>query len=556
MLSIFNLTKSYGDNLILHQLTFQLHPGERIGLIGPNGCGKSTLLHIIAGYESADQGSVQLNSPHTRWGYLEQGLSYAAGETVGELLHVHARALQTAIERVEELATTLATVPREEQDRWATAYNAALIKLEALTRAGTQPHTAQAVLAGLELDALSLTQPVAILSGGQKTRLGLARLLIQQPDILLLDEPTNHLDITTLEWLETWLREYRGAVLLVSHDRTFLDNTVTKIIELNPDTHAITEYAGGYSAYIAAWQRQREKQWRQWHNQEAEIKRLHADIGTTKTHALKVELTTTSGQPNVRRLAKKVARKAKSREKKLERYLKSAERVEKPTLHWKMKLEFTETPASGQEVLRLEELAVGYNQVALMQHINVTLRAGERIALLGPNAAGKTTLLRVILGQLAPLHGHARLGANVQVGYYAQEQKTLEPHSTPFETIRRSAALSETAARNFLHYFLFSGDAVFLPIAALSYGERARLTLARLVASGCNFLVLDEPINHLDIPSRECFEQAMTAFEGSVLAVTHDRCFIQQFATRIWALQDHTLRQYLDLEELQRVSAG
>ncbi|MCD4738584.1 MAG: ATP-binding cassette domain-containing protein [Anaerolineae bacterium] len=553
MLAIFNLSKSYGDNLVLNKLTFQLNPGERVGLIGPNGCGKSTLLRIIAGCESADQGSVQLNPPRTRIGYLEQGLTYAEHETIGELLQVSDLALQAATERVEELAAALATAAGAELARLVTVYNAALIELEITIRSCPPPHEAQAILAGLGLGELSLTQPVDMLSGGQKTRLGLARLLIQQPELLLLDEPTNHLDIAVLEWLETWLREYRGAVLLVSHDRAFLDNTVTRIIELNMDTHTITEYVGGYSEYLAAWKRKREKAWSQWRDQEAEIKRLRADIGQTKTHALTVERTTTSGQPNVRRLAKKVARKAKSREKKLGRYLESAERVGKPQLHWRMKLEFTETPASGQDVLMLEELAVGYASVPLVQHINVILRAGERIALIGPNAIGKTTLLRVILGQLAPLHGQVRLGANVEVGYYAQEQETLDAQSTPFETIRRSAAMSETAARNFLHYFLFSGDAVFLPIAALSYGERARLILARLVASGCNFLVLDEPINHLDISSRERFEHAMTAFEGSVLAIVHDRYFIRQFATRIWALQDQTLKEYLDLEEMQRV---
>ena len=553
MLTLFKLSKSYGDNLVLNKLTFQLNPGERVGLIGPNGCGKSTLLRIIAGCESADQGSVQLNPPRTYIGYLEQGLTYEEDETVGELLQVSDLALQAATERVEELATALATASGEELTRLAPAYDAALIELEIAMRSCPQPHEAQAILAGLGLGELSLTQPVAILSGGQKTRLGLARLLIQQPELLLLDEPTNHLDIAVLEWLEAWLREYRGAVLLVSHDRAFLDNTVTRIIELSGDTHTITEYVGGYSEYLAAWQRKREKAWSQWRDQETEIKRLHVDIGATKTHALSVEQTTTSGQPNVRRLAKKVARKAKSREKKLKRYLESAERVEKPQLHWEMKLEFTETPASGQDVLMLEELAVGYASVPLVQHINVILRAGERIALIGPNAVGKTTLLRVILGQLAPLHGRVRLGANVKVGYYAQEQETLDPQSTPFETIRRSAAMSETAVRNFLHYYLFSGDDVFLPIAALSYGERARLILARLVASDCNFLVLDEPINHLDISSRERFEHAMTAFEGSVLAIVHDRYFIRQFATRLWALQAQTLKEYLDLEEMQRV---
>jgi ATP-binding cassette subfamily F protein 3 len=268
-----------------------------------------------------------------------------------------------------------------------------------------------------------------------------------------------------------------------------------------------------------------------------------------------VELTTSSGQPGVRRIAKKVAKKAKARERKLERYLESQERVEKPKLTWQMKLAFENTPESGQDVLVLTDVAIGYEGVPLMREASQVLRAGERVAMVGPNGAGKTTLLRVIAGRLAPLSGEVRLGANVKLGYYAQEQETLDPESTPFEAIVEAATMSETDVRSFLHYFLFSGDEVFVPVSALSYGERARLVLARLVATGCNFLMLDEPINHLDIPSRAKFEQAMRAFQGTVLAVVHDRYFIRRFATAIWAIHDGTLRRYLDLEDLQRMRA-
>jgi ATP-binding cassette subfamily F protein 3 len=395
-----------------------------------------------------------------------------------------------------------------------------------------------------------LETPVVTLSGGQKTRLSLARLLLAQPQLLLLDEPTNHLDITALEWLEGWLQRYPGAALIVSHDRAFLDNTVTRILDLDPVTHTVTEYAGNYSAYLAVWEQRRDKQWAQWRDEQAEARRLRQDIARTKEQALYVERTTTSGQPGVRRYAKKVARKALSRERRLERYLESDERVEKPRQQWQMKLEFVATPPSGQDVLILEGVAAGYNGVPLFAGATETLRAGERVALVGPNGAGKTTLLRVILGELAPLAGRVRLGTNVKVGYYAQEQETLEPDSTPLETIRAVAALSETEMRSFLHYFLFAGDDVFVPVRALSYGERARLVLARLVATGCNFLVLDEPINHLDIPSRARFEQAMTAFTGTVLAVVHDRYFIREFATRIWTIADGQLRSYLELDDL------
>ncbi len=553
MLQVSNITKHYGDALILDGATFTLNPGERVGLIGPNGCGKTTLLRIITGQKTADSGSVQHDPHDLRVGYLEQGLSYHDDATLDHILRAEQIALESLEARVAALADALATAEGTEQAHLMDAYGEALAELETLAAQQTPEHVIKAILAGLDLDDLPLDMPVSHLSGGQKTRLGLARLLIQSPQVLLLDEPTNHLDIGALEWLEGWLREYRGAALIISHDRAFLDNTVTQILDLDPLTHTLTVYTGNYSDYIEAWTRQREKQWAQWRDEQAEIRRLQADIHRTKMHAMSVELTTTPGDPTTRRYAKKVAKKATSREKRLERYQESEDRVEKPTSTWRMKLEFGDTPASGQDVLRLRDVSVGYNGVPLLRDVNQMLRQGERVALIGPNGCGKTTLLRAIAGQIEPLAGAIRLGANVKLGYYAQEQENLDPDSTPFDTLRQAAAMSDTDVRSFLHYFLFAGDDVFVPVGSLSYGERARLTLARLVASGCNCLLLDEPINHLDIPSRTGFEQAMTAFEGTVLAVVHDRYFIQQFATGVWAVQNGTVQGYVDLEDYQRV---
>lgn len=552
MLQVSNITKHYGDTIILDSVTFTLNPGERIGLIGPNGCGKTTLLRIITGQEAADSGSVQRDPHDLRVGYLEQGLTYHDDATLDHILRAEQIALESLEERVAALADALAAAEGAEQAQLMDAYGEALTELEALATQQMPEHVIKAILAGLDLDDLSLDTPVNHLSGGQKTRLGLARLLIQNPQVLLLDEPTNHLDIGALEWLEGWLREYRGAALIVSHDRAFLDNTVTQILDLDPLTHALTAYTGNYSNYIEAWTRQREKQWAQWRDEQAEIRRIQADIHRTKMHAMSVELTTTPGDPTTRRYAKKVAKKATSREKRLERYQESEDRVEKPASTWRMKLEFVDTPASGQDVLRLRDVAVGYNGVPLLADVNQLLRQGERIALIGPNGCGKTTLLRAIAGQIEPLSGTIRLGANVKLGYYAQEQENLDPDSTPFDTLRQAVAMSDTDVRSFLHYFLFAGDDVFTPVRSLSYGERARLTLARLVASGCNCLLLDEPINHLDIPSRTGFEQAMTAFEGTVLAVVHDRYFIQQFATGVWAVQNGTVQAYVDLDDYLR----
>jgi ATP-binding cassette subfamily F protein 3 len=556
MLQLSSVCKRYGDVSVLEGVSFVANPGDRLGLIGPNGCGKTTLLRIIAGQEQPDEGSVQFSPPGLRLGYLEQGLHYVEGDTLADLLQVGEAALDVAATRVEQLASGLATASGVEQAHLMKAYSEAVAELEALAESQTPLHEMEAVMAGLGLSDVELDTPVTNLSGGQKTRLGLARLLKHKPQLLLLDEPTNHLDIEALEWLEAWLRDYRGVALIVSHDRTFLDNTVSKILDLDPKTHTIVEYVGNYSDYIETWQRNREKQWTRWRDQQAEIRRIHQDILRTKNQALSVELTTTPGEPGVRRIAKKVAKKARSRQKKLERYLESEERVEKPQAAWQMKLAFENTPESGRDVLVLQDVAVGYEGVELARGIEQVLRAGERVVMVGPNGAGKTTLLRVIAGRLAPLAGQVRLGANVKLGYFTQEQETLDPESTPFATIVKAASMSETAARSFLHYFLFAGDEVFVPVEALSYGERARLALASLVATGCNFLMLDEPINHLDIPSRTRFEQAMQAFEGTVLAVVHDRYFIRRFATRIWALHDGMLRSYLDLEELQRMRAG
>jgi ATP-binding cassette, subfamily F, member 3 len=539
MLSVNNLAKSFADQLIFKDISFVISPGERVGLLGPNGCGKTTLLRLIADEEQPDRGSVFID-PHTRVGYLRQGLVYPIGCTVADVLH---DPRVDAAADVERLAMASSFDPLRLRE-----YQAALDRLEAL---GGYPDQSlrDNVLKHLGLDQVPLSQEVATLSGGQKTRLGLAKVLLGAPNLLLLDEPTNHLDLPMLEWLEEWLSHFKGAVLLVSHDRVFLDRSINRVVYLDPQTHLLREFAGNYTAYLEQSLAEHERHWDAYKQQEAEIRRMKQDIARTMEHSRSVERSTTPRQPNVRRLAKKVAKKAKSREKKLDRYLESDERVEKPKQGWQMKVDFGDMPESGKDVLRLDKVSVGYGERVLLHDVSLSIRQGERIALIGENGTGKSTLVKTIIGQVPPLHGSVQLGANVRVGYFAQEQDSLDLDATPLLALQAVRPMNDTEARSFLHFFLFTGDQPLTPNRSLSYGERARLMLALLVAQGCNFLILDEPINHLDIPSRTQFEKALTNFEGTVLAVVHDRYFIQGFASRIWAEVDDSLREYLDLDD-------
>jgi ATP-binding cassette subfamily F protein 3 len=538
MLNTHQISKTYSLNPVLLDVTFSVNPGERVGLIGPNGCGKTTLFRILAGEETPDYGVVNFSPSNLRLGYLPQGFEPPAEVTIKALIQQITADPETLEPELTRLAMALAENPG--QPDLQSAYDTILRKMEQPSAIGQLSST----LAGLGLDQLPDEQLVSTLSGGQKTRLSLALVLLSDPQILLLDEPTNHLDIEMLEWLEDWLNQFRGAALIISHDRTFLERTVTRILDLNPESHTIRSYEGSYSDYIEQNLRERHKQWEQYRDQVTEIRRMKQDIVRLKEHARKIEITTTSREPGTRVFAKKAAKKAKSREKKLDRYTESEERVEKPKAGWQLKLEFEETARLGKQVLNLEDLSVGYpGYEPLLSNINLNVQAGQRIAFTGANGSGKTTLLRVIAGQLPPLGGRATLGSSVKLGYMSQEQEVLDPRKNAVETIQSVASYNQTDTRNFLHYYLFSGDDPLRPIEQLSYGERARLMLARLVAQGCNFLLLDEPTNHLDISSRELFEQALNGFEGTVLAVVHDRYFIQRFASEVWKIDHGEIRR-------------
>lgn len=539
MLTVRDITHWFGDVNVLDRINFTLNRGESAGLIGPNGSGKTTLLRVITGQLKPDRGHVSLFPLSARAGYLAQALEFGPGATVGDVLAAAEGEREAAEARLARLAGEMATAAEDALPAAMAAYDRALAEFQALGGGGRYAHAA-AVLAGLGMAEVTHDRLVDSLSGGQKTRLGLARLLLTEPDLLLLDEPTNHLDIVALEWLETYLAGYPGAVLIVSHDRAFLDRSVTRILALDDMTHTLREYAGGYSDYALAVDRALDKQWAAYREQQIRFRKLEGSIRRLSNQAKNIEGETIHFY--WRRIAKDLARRAVVQKERLQRMMDDEDRIDRPGQTWKMKLEFVDAPRSGQSVLQIGELRFGYGARPLLDGVSLHLGYGERAVLIGPNGTGKTTLLRLILGQLQPWSGAVQLGRGVRVGYMAQEQENLLPEATPLELIRQAAPLDETEARSFLHYYLFAGDEVFVPVGRLSFGERSRLSLALLAVQGCNFLLLDEPVNHLDIPSRERFEQAMARFRGTVLAVVHDRYFIERLATVVWVLEGQTVR--------------
>ena len=547
MLTASRLSSRFGDNLILDDVSFALNAGERIGLVGPNGAGKTTLLRILAGDLRPDGGAVAM-APHTRAGYLRQGFADLPEGTLADLLDVPTHGLVGASAAVDRAIHALAD-PALDPDAAADAYQTALDRFvgvggyEALDRLLTLLDRL-----GFGLPDPDLARPLSGLSGGEKTRAGIAGLLASQPDLLLLDEPTNHLDADALGWLAEFIEGYQGAVLIVSHDRGFLDQVATAIYELDDVTHALTVYPGNFSDYVAARQAAEAAQLDAWQRQQREIARIEADIAGIKGNAYHIEGETINFYYSKR--AKKLARTAKVRERKLERLLESEERIDKPELRWGLALEFGEASGGGRDVVHLGDVAVTLGETPVLRGLELDLRHGERVALTGPNGAGKSTLMRVITGEIAPDRGVVRLGATVKVGYFAQEQELLDLDQTVLAQARARASGTEGEIRAYLHRFLFGGETVYRRAGDLSYGERARLMLALLVLEGANFLLLDEPLNHLDIQARERFEQALLNFDGTMLMVLHDRYAIERLATRVVQLRDGVLHA-ADLPRLQ-----
>lgn len=544
MLHVTGVSKNFGAQPVLRDISFVLNAGERVGLVGPNGCGKSTLLRIITGQLQPDRG--QVRRERITWGYLAQALQFEPDDTLEQALNRALGAHGQAQAEMQQLAARMAAADSVALADLTAAYGRAEARFEA---AGGYELEAQlaAALGRLELAGIPPQTPVAHLSGGQKTRLALAALLARQPRLLLLDEPTNHLDEMALAWLEEWLLAYDGALLLVSHDRALLDAVTTRTLALDPTTQTVQDVAGNYSAYLVQRERELETQWQQYQEQQTEITHLRRSAQQVRGLAQfrrggKADTRDKFAKAFFANRSASTMGRAKNIERRLE-YLQTEGRVDKPARQWGLRPDFADGDHGARRVLRLEGVDFAFGDHTVLRGATATLTHGERIALVGPNGSGKTTLLRLIAGQLEPDAGELQLGVGVNVGYMAQEQDTLAADSTPLATVQ-AAALNQdpTEIRRLLHHFLFAGDDVFVPVGRLSYGERARLMLAELAARGCNLLLMDEPVNHMDITSREQFELALLQFNGTVLAAVHDRAFIRQVATGVWRLDGGRIR--------------
>lgn len=538
MLTVSQVSKRFGDRTVLDSASFVIHAGDRVGLIGPNGSGKSTLLGILTNTLQPDHGSVEL-APQSRIGFLRQGFADLAEGTLHDLLDVPTNGLLTAQARLDAAVAGLARTD-EDPDSQAAAYDRALVEFERLGGYAAVDEL-EILLERFGLPDMSPGRPLATLSGGQKTRAGLAALLAARPDLLLLDEPTNHLDIDALSWLGSFLGSYQGGVLVVSHDRGFLDDVVTSILALDPDTHRLTAHAGSYSDYVEARQREEAERASAYVRQQKDIARITADIRGAEHHARTIESNTIDFA--VRKKAAKIARPAVVRKRKLEKLLDSADYVAKPEQRWGMAIEFEATGKGARDVAVLANVGISLGSRQVLDGVSLHISHGERVAVIGPNGHGKSTLMRLLARDVVPDRGSVAIGPGVRIGYFAQEQGTLDPALTVLQHARMEGAGSESDIRTFLHRFLFGGDMVHRPVGDLSYGERARLMLALLVLQGTTLLLLDEPLNHLDIDARERFEQALGQFPGTMVMVLHDRYAVRRLASRVIEVRSGSINE-------------
>jgi ATP-binding cassette subfamily F protein 3 len=512
--------KSYGSQDVLRGASVQVNPGEHVGLVGRNGAGKTTVFRLVSGEETPDSGDV-VRARGVRLGLLAQHVHFEPGSTV----HESALAAFGHLQQIEHEMHELEHLMAEASDDLEAVLESYSELQHQFEREGGFEYTAKAetILQGLGFERESWSLETEKLSGGQQNRLGLARLLLAEPDVLLLDEPTNHLDVNSVEWLEEFLSTYANAYVIISHDRYFLDRTCRRIVELELGRAA--SYTGNYSAYLVEREVRREAQLRAYENQQHLIAKTEEFIR--------------------RNLAGQKTKQAKSRRKMLEK-LDRVEAVRPDQSSGDFRLQAIER--AGTQVLTVLDAAVGYPGKLLARDITFTLRRGECLGIIGPNGSGKTTFIKTVLGKLDPLAGEMRWGTKVQIGYYAQQLDDLDDRNEIIMELRRVALSTATAGelRSFLAKFLFTGDDVYKHVRDLSGGEKGRLALAKLIYSRVNVLILDEPTNHLDIPSREALEEALDAFQGTIITISHDRYFLDRVATQILALDGSGKAEHYD----------
>ena len=522
ILSCQNISKAFVENQVLKNVSFHIEDHEKAAIVGINGAGKTTLLRIIVGEMTPDDGQVVLAKDKTL-GYLAQNSTVDTSHTIyEELLSVKADLLRLE-EKIRECENDMKHADGDALEDLMKQYTSLT---HAFETGGGYLYRSElvGVLKGLGFTEDEFSKPVATLSGGQKTRVALGRLLLQNPDLIILDEPTNHLDMTSIAWLETYLLNYKGAVLIVSHDRYFLDRIAGKVIEI--DQSKATTFMGNYSDYAVKKEQLRVAAWNAYMNQQRDIKHQEEVIEKLKSFN-----------------REKSIKRAESREKMLDKI----EVIEKPSeVRTDMKLTLTPRILSGNDVLTVEHLSKSFDSHKLFTDVNFEIKRGEHVAIIGDNGSGKTTLLKILNGLVPADQGTFRLGSNVEIGYYDQEHHVLHSEKTLFEEISDDYPyLNNTQIRNVLAAFLFTGEDVFKRISDLSGGERGRVSLAKLVLSNANFLILDEPTNHLDIMSKEILEDALNGYEGTILYVSHDRYFINRTAHRILDLTEGQFISYV-----------
>ncbi len=522
ILSCQNISKSFGTDEILKNVSFHIEENEKAAVVGINGAGKSTLLKIIMKQENPDEGEVTLAKDKTI-GYLAQYQDVSGHHTIYEEVLDSKRDIIEMEERLRDMETQMNTLSGEALEQLLDTYHKLSHEFEQVNGYAYRSEVT-GILKGLGFTEEEFDKKMSELSGGQKTRVSLGKLLVTKPDILLLDEPTNHLDIESIRWLETFLMNYKGAVLIVSHDRYFLDRVVSKVVEIFQ--HKGYVYQGNYSDYAKKKAAIRAAMIKQYYNQQREIRHQEEVIAKLKSFN-----------------REKSIKRAESREKLLDKI----ERIEKPTEdNTDIRIVLEPNVVSGNDVLKVEGLTKAFPPLQLFSGINFEVKRGERVALIGNNGTGKTTILKIINELISPDAGTVTLGSNVHIGYYDQEHQQLHMEKTIFDEIADDYPnLNNTKVRNVLAAFLFTDDDVYKRIEDLSGGERGRVALAKLMLSDANFLILDEPTNHLDITSKEILEEALKSYTGTVFFVSHDRYFINQTATRILELTGETVVNYI-----------